>query len=424
MIVPDSAGVDREHYDWAYKGQDLLGDVICWVFDLRPAKGAGYGAFIGRIWVTEKDLAIIRFDGTYTSAPKKASPYLRFISVRLKNKFGLWVPAAVHVEAKDLAKPINGSSSFQARVSIWGYQPQARITSEISNLRLPKGQILTQTNDPSRVQGPNERDREREDNVLEWMEAAGLLAPFGNVEGVLETVVNNILATNNMSYRPPIRCRILLTTPLESFRIGGTIVVSKGLVDVLPDEAGLALVLAPELAQILFDRNVDTKFGFHDLFLADEPRVLKELDFHRATKNIEDVDTRAIELLGKSPYKQQMSSAALFLYAATQSCRQLPGLFQPLFGNGLPGCGRLRPISRLQELASLDIEHAAALPLGARIVVDPWSGMTEMVKPPLVTAPFQLIPMMLNPKEDDDPRDPAFIPPAPKVHVPASPARK
>ena len=82
-----------------------------------------------------------------------------------------------------------------------------------------------------------------EDNVVERLQVAGLMAPDGEVDGILQTVVNNLMITNGLDL-PAVRCRVLLTTPLESFVMGRTIVVSRGLLDVLPDEATLAAVLA------------------------------------------------------------------------------------------------------------------------------------------------------------------------------------
>ncbi len=64
---------------------------------------------------------------------------------------------------------------------------------------------------------------------------------------------------------------MLLTTPLESFTIGHTIVVSRGLLDVLPDEASLAMVLARELGHIALGHQLDTRLAFNDrMFFADE----------------------------------------------------------------------------------------------------------------------------------------------------------
>src|SRR5437764_13896890 len=103
------------------------------------------------------------------------------------------------------------------------------------------------------------------------MERAGILAPDGEVSKVLQTVVNNLEITNKLDIQPEVRCRVLLTTPLESFTVGHTIVISRGLVDVLPDEASLAMVLSRELAHIALGHHFDTRYAFSDrLQFADE----------------------------------------------------------------------------------------------------------------------------------------------------------
>ena len=76
-------------------------------------------------------------------------------------------------------------------------------------------------------------ERQAEDNAIERLQKIGLLAPPGDVDKVLQTVVNNLLVTNNIDLQGDIRCRVLLTSPLESFTIGHTIVISRGLLDVL-----------------------------------------------------------------------------------------------------------------------------------------------------------------------------------------------
>ena len=100
------------------------------------------------------------------------------------------------------------------------------------------------------VESTHKWQREAEDDVLDRLQRAGLLAPEGDVSKVLETVINNLEITNKLNIQPEVRARVLLTTPLESFTIGHTIVVSRGLLDVLPDEASLAMVLAHELGHI------------------------------------------------------------------------------------------------------------------------------------------------------------------------------
>ena len=85
-------------------------------------------------------------------------------------------------------------------------------------------------------------ERQAEENAVDRLQKIGLLAPSGEVDKILGTVVNNLLVTNNIDLQGDIHCRVLLTAPLESFTIGHTIVMSRGLLDVLPDEASLAMV--------------------------------------------------------------------------------------------------------------------------------------------------------------------------------------
>ncbi len=110
-------------------------------------------------------------------------------------------------------------------------------------------------------------ERQAENNVIERLEKAGLVAPDGEVNRVLETVVNNLEVTNNLDIQPEVRVRVMVTAPLESFTIGHTIVVSRGLVDVLPDEASLAMVLSHELAHIALGHRLDTRYAFNDRYI-------------------------------------------------------------------------------------------------------------------------------------------------------------
>ena len=120
------------------------------------------------------------------------------------------------------------------------------------------------TEDATPVQSERMWEREAEDNAIERLQRAGLVAPTGEVDQVMQTVVNNLIFTNNLNIQPEVRTRVLLTTPLESFTIGHTIVLSRGLLDVLPDEPSLAMVLAHELAHIALGHRLDTKLAFND----------------------------------------------------------------------------------------------------------------------------------------------------------------
>ena len=115
--------------------------------------------------------------------------------------------------------------------------------------------------------------------MVERLQVAGLMAPDGEVDRVLQTVANNLLVTNDLDL-PAVRCRVLLTTPLESFVVGRTIVLSRGLLDVLPDEATLAAVLAHELAHIVLHHSVgDGLLSGHTLPFSDLD-IFAHFDFH------------------------------------------------------------------------------------------------------------------------------------------------
>src|SRR6202030_1278663 len=128
----------------------------------------------------------------------------------------------------------------------------------------------------------------------------GLLAPSGEVDKILATVVNNLLVTNNIDLQGDIHCRVLLTTPIESFTIGHTIVVSRGLLDVLPDEASLAMILSHELAHIALGHKIDTKLAFTDRFFFPDPDTFQRMSFERSSLDEQAADAKALELLNNS----------------------------------------------------------------------------------------------------------------------------
>ena len=122
-------------------------------------------------------------------------------------------------------------------------------------------------------------ERQAEMNILDRLEKAGLLAMPGPVDDVLDTVVNNLIASANLGIEA--KCRVLLTTPLETFSVGQTIVISRGLLDVLPDEASLATALAAELAHIALGHHTDTHFAFYDRTMLPDEELLNRLQLGR-----------------------------------------------------------------------------------------------------------------------------------------------
>jgi len=258
-------------------------------------------------------------------------------------------------------------------------------------------------------------ERQAEDNALERLQRIGLLAPQGEVDKILLTVVNNLLVTNNLDLQGDVRCRVLLTSPLESFTVGRTIVVSRGLLDVLPDEASLAAVLAHELSHIILGHPTDTKLAFNDRLFFPDQESFQRLDFKRRPADEDAADTKALELLKNSPYKDKLGSAGLFLKALQQSAPALPNLIRPHLGNNLASNKSIRMSALLASAPQLEAERTdqiAALPLGGRIKLDPWSDQVELAKakPVALASAREKMPFELTP----------FFPYLTRISVPGS----
>src|SRR5207248_908832 len=178
-------------------------------------------------------------------------------------------------------------------------------------------------------------ERMAEDNAVDHLQKIGLIAPQGDVDKILQTVVNNLIITNKLEVVPDVRCRVLLTSSLESFTIGHTIVVSRGLLDVLPDEASLAMILTHELSHIVLGHRMDTEFAFNDTFFFRDRETFQRVDFARSRADEESADAKAVQLLANSPYKNKLAAAGLFLKALQARAQDLPNLITPHLGNSL-----------------------------------------------------------------------------------------
>src|SRR5207248_4255625 len=99
--------------------------------------------------------------------------------------------------------------------------------------------------DASPLQAQRQWQQQAEDNVIERLQNAGLLAPEGEVDKILQTVVTNLQVTNNIDLPRPVRTRVMLTSPLETFSVGQTIIVSRGLIDVLRSEEHTSELQSP-----------------------------------------------------------------------------------------------------------------------------------------------------------------------------------
>jgi hypothetical protein len=404
MIFVDRNDFDRQHYDFHYARREFLGDVRCLVFDLTPKKDAGRGRFLGRIWVEDQEFNIVRLNGTY-ARPQRNNYYFHMDSWRLNLIPGYWVPAYIYSEEGDFTAGAQNKIAFKAQTRMWGYNLKAATANdELTNIRVDSVKDDTPTaQDATPLAAEREWQQQAEDNVVERLERAGLLAPEGDVDKILQTVVNNIEITNNIELPRPVRTRVLTTSPLETFSVGNTIIVSRGLIDVLPDEGSLAMVLAHELAHIVLGHNLGSQYAFNDRMLFSDEGTYQNLGFKHIPEEETAADKKAIEMLKASPYAQKLDTAGLFIKALQARAPQLSALLQAHLGNNITENGTVTRMAALATSApALDwnkLDQIAALPLGGRVKLNPWDDKVEIVKaqPVAITSARDKMPFEVTP---------------------------
>ncbi|HEY1465163.1 MAG TPA: M48 family metalloprotease [Terriglobales bacterium] len=387
MVFVDHNQFDRQHYDFHYNSTEFLGDVKCYVFDIQPKANAGKGRFIGRIWVEDQGYNIVRLNGTYGST---TNYYFHMDSWRLNLVPGFWIPSYIYSEEGDFSYGAKNKSAaaFKAQTRIWGYDlkqdnPEAELTQIKIDSTVKDNSAAAA--DASPLEAQRQWQQQAEDNVVNRLESAGLIAPDSEVDKVLMTVVNNLEVTNNINLPRPVRTRVMITSPLETFSVGNTIIISRGLVDVLPDEASLATVLSHELAHIVLGHNIGSQYAFNDRMFFSDSDTYKNMGFRHSPEEETAADKKAEELLKNSPYAQKLSSAGLFLRELDMRGPQITALLTAHLGNGFADeKGHVIRFNDLMQAAPAlqenKIDQIAALPLGGRVKLDPWTDKVDLIK--------------------------------------------
>jgi hypothetical protein len=400
MIFIDTNGFDKQHYKFDYVRREFLGEVRCLVFDVTPREKAGKGRFLGRIWVEDQDYNIVRFNGAYGGGGH-SSWYFHFDSWRTNAQPGLWLPSFVYSEEKELHYALAKKLDFKAQTRLWGYNlGHAAQEQELTKILVetPVQDESKNANDLSPVQAQRSWDRQAEDNVIDRLQRIGLVSPKGEVDKVLETVVNNLEVTNNLDLDPDVRCRIMMTSTLESFTVGHTIVLSRGLIDVLPDEASLATMIAHELGHIVLGHRLDSSYAFFDQLLGVQDKdTFRHFGFARTPEEESAASAKAAELLAKSPYNNQLASAKLFVAAVDARQKEIPNLISPHLGNRV----LLADVKAATPPSDKKALTITALPIGGRVKLDPWGDKLELLKSKPIgnvaereKMPFEITPFM------------------------------
>jgi hypothetical protein len=402
MAYIDTNGFDRQHYEFKYVGREFLGEVRCAVFDITPLPKTGKNRFNGRIWAEDQQFAIVRFNGMFEAGSGEGVGFnLHFDSWRMNLQPDQWLPAFVYSQESELRNSTGSTIRFKAQTRLWGYN-LADVNRPLDFNQPATSQSAANPGNGVEDYSPIEAEREwqqhAEVNVLDRLQRIGLLAPAGNVEKILETVVNNLEVTNNLDI--DVHCRVMLTSTLESFSIGHTIVMSRGLIDVLPDEPSLATALAQELAAIMITKPSTDQWGFNDTTNVTAGEALSRFSFKATQAEVDMANKKALEILKNSPYKDKLGNAALFLKQLSAESQALPSLIDARLGNGVALSSALATLGPPLQADKLD--QVAALPLGARLKLDPWDDHVELMKTKPVALssarekmPFEVTPFLL-----------------------------
>ena len=396
MIFVDRSGFDRRNYDLRYMQSEFLGEVRCLVFEVTPHKQQP-NRFKGAIWVEDEGYNIVRFNGSYGT--------FHIDSWRMNLRAGVWLPAVVYSEEFDSNKPQMQHLHLKAQTRLWGYNLGPAREQEFTDVVVDPqtAKDSTQHPDLSPLEIQRSWQRRAEDNVIDKLQELGLLAPEGDVDKILQTVLNNLEVTNDITLDPEVRCRILPTAPIEIATIGHTILISRGLLDALPNEAALATVLAHALAHAALGHELDSTFAFNDRMVVPTYKQLPLFDFKHSAEQEKDADALGLKIIANSPYKDNLAEAGLFLKVLADLSGKVPNLTRANLGESLVTENQVSFMAQVaRDAPKLEMDNPqqiVALPLGSRVRLDPWAGQLKLVKakPPRIYSAKDKLALQVTP---------------------------
>jgi len=435
MMFLDPSSFDTQHYVFSYVRREFLGSVRTRVYDVHP-KVAGMGRFYGRIWIEDQDGNVVRFNGTFTPPRSEDDSryYFHFDSWRMNVQPGIWLPVAVYVEETER---IEGEKTvgLKAQTHFWGYSLKLP-TRESENVSVKVDDAVDKSDDSQDV-GPLQATRawitQAENNVIDRLVEAGLVAPLtpgGYENTVLDQIVVNLVVPNNLAFTDPVHTRILLSTTIETTTVGNTILISKGLIDSLPNEESIASVVAMELAHIVMGHHIDTRYAFNDRLLFPDESTFQRIDMYHSDHDNAEAAKQAMAYLQNSMYKDKLPTAGLYYAQLVDREKVLKNLNTPKLGDSLLKADGTPWMADLAKLAPKlnwnDLTQRPALPLGSWLKTDPWDDRVHQLNAKIYAymSPRDKMPLEVTPvfyklqRYDASKLQPATAPAA----APATPA--
>jgi hypothetical protein len=419
MLLMDSNDFDRQHYAFGYVRSEFLGTTPTAVFDVAPiGKKNTTGRFVGRIWIETRGGNVVRLNGSFAGSVKDVREYYNFDSWRTNVQPNLWLPTSFYVEEKDTASA-SRTLKFKAINHIWGYVLKVPVaeTENTSMDIVGATDVSNEASDVNALGAQRAWAQQAEDNVISRLFQAGLIDAPSEFDKTLEALAGNILAYNNITLSRPIRCRTLLTEPLESIAIGNTIVISKGLLDTTAvisqngaqQMGNLNAILAFQIAHIVLAHRLDTKYAFNDLLLFPSSSVFNRIPMHHTDADNAEAAKKAIELLSATELSSGQQYFGLYLQQLQQRVKSLKALNEPMIGDGLvksdndPTFWMAAIMSKGPKLDMKDLKQQVAMPLSNFLRRDPWTDQVVVIHSsfdPLLAAsdemPFEVTPVYIK----------------------------
>jgi hypothetical protein len=446
MLLMDSKDFNRQQYAFGFVRNDFLGNTPTAVFDVTPISGKrAFGRFFGRIWVETRNGNVVRFNGDFSGTEQDHREFYHFDSWRTNVQPDLWLPTAFYVEESD-PKSVSRTLKFKAINHVWGYVLKVpEKESENTSIDVVGAtDVSNEAQDVSPLGAQRAWVQQAEDNVVERLFQAGLLDAPSEFDKTLEALAGNILAYNNITLSRPIRCRTLLTEPLESLAIGNTIVISKSLLDttavVTADGAqqmgNLNAILAFQIAHVILGHRLDTKYAFNDRLLFPTNAIFNRIPMHHTDADNAAAAKKAIELLNAKELADGQQYFGLYLQQLQQRVKELKALNEPMIGDGLVKSDTdptfwLAPLmTKGSKLDMANLKQQAAMPLSSFLRFDPWTDQVitmhaafEPLLSPADKMPFEVEPVYLKLSYYKAPAEPVAAPgAAPATDTTAAPA--
>jgi len=442
MLLMDSNSFDRQHYAFGFVRNDFLGTTPTAVFDVTPIDGKrAFGRFYGRIWVEPRNGNVVRFNGDFSGTEEDHKEFYHFDSWRTNVQPDLWLPTSFYVEESD-PHSVSRTLKFKAINHVWGYvlKVPAKESENTSLDVVGATDVSNDAQDVSPLGAQRAWVQQAEDNVVERLFQAGLLDAPSDFDKTLEALAGNILAYNNITLSRPIRCRTMLTQPLESIAIGNTIIISKSLLDttaiVSADGAqqmgNLNAILAFQIAHIILAHRLDTKYAFNDRLLFPTNAVFNRIPMHHTDADNTAAAKKALELLNAKELADGQQYFGLYLQQLQQRVKALKALNEPLLGDGLTKSDSDQTfwlaalMAKGGKLDMANLKQQAAMPLSSFLRFDPWTDQVialhaayEPLLSPADKMPFEVEPVYLKLGYYKAPAEPEAAP-APAATAPAA----